>query len=81
MLKSVIGYIRIDSLEAMEQVSGIVNKLIVEHEEEDYIQVSLDHSPDGNTEQVFITLCEEGLITNSDLDEIPSLDEVKFYLD
>ena len=76
-MKVITGYLRVDSEESMEEISGILNrsKCIVEDESVDYIYVS-DLDPD-----TLDTLFKDGWITEEDYHESAEVDTLKFYLD
>jgi hypothetical protein len=77
MLKVITGYIRIDSEDTMEEISGIINpsSCVVEEEEEDFMLVS---EIDPN---VLDILYRDGYITEQDYMEAPECDALKFYVD
>ena len=76
MLKVTIGHIRVDSEDAMEEISNIVNSVAnVTEEGPDFIIVA-DLNPSTITK-----LSKDGYITEEDAMEIPKVDSIKFYLD
>ena len=77
MMKVITGYLRVDSEESMEEISGILNRsnCIVEDESVDYIYVS-DLDPDA-----LDTLFKDGWITEEEYRESAEVDTLKFYLD
>lgn len=77
MLKVIVGYIRVDSEDTMEEISGIINgsNCTVEEEEPDYMLVT-DIDP-----YAMDKLFKDGYITEEDYMEIPLLNSIKFYID
>lgn len=76
MLKVITGWIKIDSKDLIEEISGIVNEhCYVEEEEEDYILVS------ELNEEVFEELYNKGFITEDEMNEALECDSIKFYMD
>jgi len=77
MLKVVIGYIRVDSENTMEEISGIINdsQCTVEEEECDFMLVT-DLDPDAINK-----LFKDGYITEEDYHEVTEIDSIKFYVD
>lgn len=77
MLKVITGYIRIDSEDTMEEISGIINpsSTIVEEEEADYMLIS------AVDPEILDILYRDGYITEEDYDEAPECDALKFYVD
>lgn len=77
MLKVITGYIRIDSEDTMEEISGIINNssCVVEEEEYDFMLVS-EVGP-----EVLDLLYLDGYITEQDYHEALECDALKFYVD
>ena len=77
MFKTLLLHLRVDSYETMEAISEIVNdsECYIEEEESDYILVE---TIDINA---FKKLNEAGLISDEELAEVDTVDNVKFYLD
>ena len=76
MVKEVTGYIRVNSKDIMEKISGILNysTCVIDEEEEDYMMVTnIDYD-------AILELAKDGHITQDDYFEIAMVDVLKFHL-
>lgn len=76
MLKVIVGYVSIDSEDLLKEVSVIVNNSNCVIEEEDEYKIEISHI---DPEAMF-RLFNQGYITESDYNEIESVDHILFHL-
>jgi len=77
MIKVIMGFIRVDSEESMEEISNILNSFTNTLEDEYHDRIIVD-SPDPDAMD---KLFKDGYITEEDYMEIPELNSIMFYVD